>query len=132
MTMRPTLKAGLLLGATFVLGAALGAVLQGGLSHRRQDELARVRGPGGFVAEMDRVIHPRDDQQASAIRPALVRTDARNRRIVDGAQHAMRATLDSMRVELAPLLDADQQQRLDDFARRPPRAPLPGNRPAPR
>jgi len=116
VNMQTQFKAGLWLVATFAIGAVFGMVLNGALSNRAVPDAAPPAGPAGFVAEMERLIQPRDNQQREQLRPLLERTDATNRAIVDGARVSMAAALDSLRVAAAPLLDSAQARRLSEFS----------------
>ena len=124
--MKIDLKAWLAVLGTLVIGIIIGLLLNGALSQRRMREMERMRGPGGFVAEMEQLIHPRDAAQRDNLRPLLEEQDRRNRAIVDGARASMRADMDSFIVKISPILDADQLSRLKDFAQRGPRRPPPG------
>ena len=119
--MKIDLKAWLALMATLAIGVVLGLLLNGALNRRRMMEIDRMRGPGGFVAEMERLIVPHDSVQRNQLRPYFEATDRRNREIVDGARGEMRAELDSLRARIAPFIDKDQADRLEGFARRGPR-----------
>ncbi len=127
--MRIDLKAWAAIVGTLVLGIVIGLLLNGTLARRRAHEVERMRRPGGFVEQMERVIQPRDSAQAAQLRPFLETTDRRNRQIVDGARVSMRAELDSMRTRLTGILDADQLKRLSDFAERGPEGPRGRGRP---
>lgn len=113
--MRPGAKAALLLAVTFLLGGAIGAL---GAGFVRQHRMAQGEPPGrgDFVAVMEHLIQPRDSAQATLLRPVLRAADRRNQVIVDDARGALRRALDSLRVELVPLLDSAQLRRLDEFA----------------
>lgn len=132
--MRPQAKAAAWIAATFVVGTAFGMVLNGALSKQSvaPAPIARPQGeqgpPMGFVDEMERLIQPHDDNQREQLRPFLERTDNANRTIVDGARIAMRAALDSLRANVAPLLDDQQRQRLADFGGPPEGRGAPGMR----
>jgi hypothetical protein len=119
--MRIDLKAWVAIVGTLVLGIVIGLLLNGTLARRRAHEVERMRRPGGFVEQMERVIQPRDSAQAAQLRPFLEATDRRNRQIVDGARISMKSELDSMRARVTGILDADQLKRLNDFAERGPR-----------
>lgn len=116
--MKVDLKSMAIVGGTLVLGVALGLVLQGTLQRLRNDRMGQLRHEQGFVRHMESIIQPRADQRA-AIMPLLEATGARNQQIIDRAQAELRSTLDSMRAQLAPMLDADQQKRMDALGRLP-------------
>jgi len=141
--MRLDAKAALILVLTFALGAVVGAFGAGSLAQRRQllekggapggplgaeGRDGRGGGPGegrgrpaGFVDLMEGTLQPRDSAQRAALRPLLEATDRRNRAAVDGARASMRAAMDTLRAQAAPLLDRAQLARLDEFVARQPR-----------
>jgi hypothetical protein len=111
--MTPYLRSALLLAATLAAGVLLGAVGAGRLAQHQRDRAREIRRPPGFVAHMERVIAPHDSAQREAIRPLLEATGRRNDAIIRDANERLRAGVDSLRAALAPLLDADQRERLD-------------------
>ena len=140
--MRPQVKAGLWIGATFVVGTAFGMLLNGALAERVSQTAAVAappdgdrppparpedsRSPARFVAEMERLIQPRDEAQRNQLRPFFEATDRSNRAIVDGARTSMAAALDSLRSAISPLLDSAQRQRLAEFGGPPEGQSAPG------
>jgi hypothetical protein len=132
--MKLDLKSITIVGGTLALGVALGLVLQGTLQRRRNDRMGQLRHEQGFVRHMESIIQPRADQRA-AIMPLLEATGARNGQIIDSAQAELRSTLEGMRAQLAPMLDADQRKRMDALGRLPdpfrPAGGPPGGGPPP-
>lgn len=119
-------KAGLWLVATFAVGTVFGMVLNGALARPGVRPIPPAGVSAGFVAEMERLIEPRDNQQRELLRPLLQHTDESNRAIVDGARIAMAAALDSLRIATAPLLDSAQRRRLAEFSGPPDGERAPG------
>ncbi|HEX7051853.1 MAG TPA: hypothetical protein VF188_16725 [Longimicrobiales bacterium] len=137
--MRIDVRSALILLVTLLLGMALGALGLGALAQRRADRLEGLRRGRGFIAHMERVIRPRDDAQREAIRPYLEAMARKNRDIASDARRRVHAQLDTLRMQLAPLLDAEQRERLDRISRfhdayapRGPRRGLPPARQFPR
>jgi hypothetical protein len=124
-------RSALILLFTLLLGLALGAVATGAAARLRADQLARMQRPTGFVEHMRQVIRPRDAAQWDSLRPALEATAQQHHAIRRRMHDGMRASLDSLRIRIAPLLDEEQRARLDDFARRPPPRPRGGPPPGP-
>jgi hypothetical protein len=126
-------RSALILLCTLLLGAALGGVGTGALVQYRASRVEKMRRPGGFPAHMREVIRPRSDAQWDSLLPIVQATDRRNQRIQARTRVQMKAALDSMRTELAPLLDEAQRRRLEEFARtaRPPKERGHGGRPPP-
>lgn len=130
--MTPRVRSYVILGATLLIGVVLGAVLVGALGQFRADRIEGMRHEDRFVRDMERILRPRDDAQADALRPVLQRTAQRNREIMADFDSRMRTTLESLIEELEPLLDEEQLRRLRRFAERPPPGPGgPGGRRSP-
>ena len=113
--MSPSVRAWLLLIVTLCLGIAIGVLGGGALQDRRMRRVSDMRRPGGFVERVEDVIRPTSDSQWDAIRPlieAAAQANAERRRAHDGT---MRASLDSLKVQLNPMLDAAQRERLARF-----------------
>lgn len=113
--MSNSVRAWLLLVVTLCLGIAIGVLGGGALQDRRMQRVNDMRRPGGFVEHVQQVIRPTSDAQWNAIRPlvqAAADANAERRRAHDGA---MRASLDSLKTQLDPLLDAAQRERLARF-----------------
>lgn len=101
----------LLLSLTLVIGIVIGAA-----GSREIARLWRPRPSGpprGLAMTIDRAIVPRDDAQREAVRQIVDATVEKNRRQIRAANDGLRAAVDSMRNELAPLLDPEQRARLD-------------------
>lgn len=132
------IKAAVMLFVTLLLGVALGALGVGALSRERNAEVQQLRRPPGFVAHMEGVIQPRDSAQRAQVEPILAAAASRNDSILHSTNEQLRAALDSMRLRLAPMLDAPQRARLEQAARLAPQMQAPGgggdrgDRPPPR
>jgi len=124
--MKTEAKSLLLLLGTMSLGVLLGAAGNGTVQRERREQADEIRHPDGFVEHMMDVIRPKDEAQRSAILPVVQATGARNEAIMRSAHTQLRAALDSMRMRLAPRLDAEQRARLEEFARMPPPPGMPG------
>ena len=122
--MNNQLKSLILLAATLVVGFALGLFADASLVRGRRDRIGEIRRPPGFVAHMEDVIQPHSDAQRDSIRPLLEHTAQQNGMIMRDANDHLRATLDSMRTALAPMLDQAQRDRLaHEVGRMPPFGP---------
>ena len=133
--MNVTRSAALLLAATLVLGVILGVLGAGALRPRferagppwMQPPNFGPRGrPGAFAEHMEEVIAPRDSAQRVAVRGVIDRTAARNRSLIEQLNRTLRTSVDSMRIELAPVLSEDQRQRLERAVARLPAVRGPG------
>lgn len=125
----------ILLGATLLIGAAVGAFGAGAIAQRARGGPPPGGGPGGFVEHMMRVVEPTGEAQREAMRPIIEAQDARNRSVIANAEEEMRAGLQEMAQQLEGILNADQQARLERSIRRArplsPGPPPRGGRPPP-
>lgn len=110
-------RSSLILLATLVLGIAIGALGAGALAQRRSEHLRELRHRGMFVDHMEQIIRPRDEAQWEAMRPILEETGRRNHALMDSTHARLEAEMERMRERLAPLLDEDQQERIEARAR---------------
>ena len=110
----------LILLGTLLLGGVLGIFLSGTLAQQRRDQRERLRRPGGFVEETERLLRPQDATQRDALRPFLEATDERNRDIILQAEEDLRTALREMAEQVDSLLDDDQRDRLSDAVDRGP------------
>jgi len=124
-------KPAVILLVTLALGVVLGMVGRGQLTRERDRRVAELRTAPGFESLVQEVIEPRAEQ-VDSIRPILDASAHRYDSLVSTARAGLGLVLDSMKLKLAPLLDASQRERLarmttlPDANRRPPR---PGERP---
>ena len=126
ITFSPRTKSVLILIATLVLGALLGAVLTGWWVQNRVDRLRSVRTSDGFVERVVRRVEPVSAAQRDSIAEIA---QYRARQLSDLRQshrRHTRAILDSLRQDLQPVLTEEQAERLE---RQMPRHGRPGDRP---
>ena len=115
-------KSMLLLALTLFTGFALGLFADATLVRGRRERIMDLRRPPGFVAHMEEVIQPRSDAQRDSIRVILERVARENQHVIRDLNAHLRAGLDSMRITLAPMLDAAQRDRLSAEIDRMPEA----------
>lgn len=125
--------AALVLLVTLLTGMVIGVLGVGALSrYLMRFEPPRYRPPapaGAFQEHMLRVIEPRDSVQEAKVRVVLERTADRNRTLIQNLNVSLKASVDSMRAEVAPLLTADQRERLERATDRLPPVREPGGPP---
>jgi hypothetical protein len=118
-------KPAIILLITLALGMALGLVVRGTVTGERDRRAAELRTAPGFESLVMEVIEPRRTQEDS-IRPILEASAHRYDSLVGATRTGLGLVLDSMKLKLAPLLDARQRERLarmttlPDPNRRPP------------
>lgn len=110
--MNTRIKSLLILLGTLLTGALLGGVIVGLVARDRTDKLDHIRKPGGFTEHVKHVIQPTSDEQWDQVRPVVEKTASKHRGIIRGAHKNLKASFDSMLVELEPLLEAEQIERL--------------------
>ncbi|MDB4883662.1 MAG: hypothetical protein JWL95_2428 [Gemmatimonadetes bacterium] len=115
--MNASTKSALLLAGTLVVGLLLGAAGAGAIARQRRAELGAFGRPPGFARHVIDVIQPRDVAQTAQLQPAIERAAERNRRIIREANGGLRQSIDSLRAELAPLLDEAQRERISRMTR---------------
>ena len=81
MTMRIETRSALILLATLLIGALLGALITGALAQRRISRVAEMR-ERGFGMHIERIIQPKDEAQREAIRAVLKVAARRNQEII--------------------------------------------------
>lgn len=122
--------AALALFATLVIGIVLGVLGVGAATrYVMRIDPVRYRTPapaGAFQEHMLRVIEPSDSIQEAKVRVVVERAGDRNRALLRELNVALKASVDTMRTELAPMLTADQRERLERTANRLPPVREPG------
>lgn len=112
LSFSPRTKSIALLVATLLLGIILGAVLNAWWARERFERLRRLRTPGGFEQIVTRTLEPTSPEQRRGIEAVVGRTAKRLDSLRAGHWRAVRATVDSMRVDLEPILTEEQIERL--------------------
>ncbi len=100
------------LTATLILGGVLGALLVGTIRGEREAKRAEGGRPGGMVHHFERVIQPESEEQREEVRGVLKKWEGKNRTLLERTHRTMRRGFDSMLVELTPILDEKQVERL--------------------
>lgn len=123
--MKMELKPTAILVATLAVGVVLGMVGQGMLMQDRSRRVQALRRPPGFISQLEDAIRPTEEQRDS-VHKLLELAAARNDAIYKADRIRLGAALDTMRLQLAPLLDKEQQARLAQVSQlpdpnRPPR-----------
>lgn len=112
LSFSPRTKSIALLVATLLLGIVLGAVLNAWWARERFERLRRLRTPGGFEQIVTRSLEPTSPEQRQEIEIVVGRTAQRLDSLRARHWRAVRATVDSMRIDLEPILTDEQQEVL--------------------
>ena len=115
--MSNSVRAWVLLVVTLLLGIAIGLLGGGALQERRLSRVEVIRRPGGFTEHVRSVVRPTNDSQWTLLRPVVEAAAEQNGSLRRTHDSAMRATLDTLKLRLDPLLDAAQRERLSRFVR---------------
>jgi hypothetical protein len=108
-------KSALILGSTLLIGALIGALLLGWFM---RDRMRHIPHPRHFSRVMERMIRPQDDAQREVVRAVLKRYQQRLQVIDVQHREALKAHMDSLLVELQPLLSVEQLRRMERRHRR--------------
>jgi len=119
--MKPRMHSSLLLLITLIIGIILGALIQSNLRSGRMKHNSIMHSEEKFVESIEAAIVPTDENQGERIRAVL--SDAAPKVIgkFRECRSQVRAEIDAMEVELLPLLDEQQQERLRDRLKPPSR-----------
>ena len=112
LSFSPRTKSIALLVATLLLGIVLGAVLNAWWARERFERLRRLRTPGGFEQIVTRSLEPTSPEQRQQIEAVVGRTAQRLDSLRARHWDVVRATVDSMRVDLEPILTDEQRESL--------------------
>ena len=112
LSFSPRTKSIALLVTTLLLGIVLGAVLNAWWAHDRFERLRRLRTPGGFEQIVTRALDPTSPEQRREIEAVVGPTAQRLDSLRGRHWGEVRRLVDSMRVELEPILTEQQMERL--------------------
>jgi hypothetical protein len=118
---------------TLIIGILIGTfVLVPPIAKHHFKRIASMRRPEGFIKGMEHVIRP-SESQAEAVNEVLDRYSRQFDEINDRHHAEMTALMDSLRSDLTPILTDEQNDRLDELAKRARHfVPPPGERPGKR
>ncbi len=107
-------KSIVLIGATLVVGFALGLFVDARVLRARRDRRPQADGRvSPFASRVEAAIQPHSDAQRDSIDGAVQKVATDNAATMSAAIRQTRARTDSLRVVLAPMLDSAQRVRLD-------------------
>ena len=110
-------KSTLILLATLVLGALIGALLNARFADQRIERLSSLRTSQGFVHYIDRSIDYEDEAQREDVLAVLERSSARMADHMQSSRQMTFTLIDSTRQELAAVLNERQLEQLDQRLR---------------
>ena len=125
LSFSPRTKSIALLVATLLLGIVLGAVLNAWWAHERFERIRRLRTAGGFEQMVLRTVEPQSPEQREEIEQVVMGAAERLDSLRARHWGELRSVIDSMRVELEPVLTDEQMQALSDRIRMHRRRPGP-------
>ena len=102
--------------ATLLVGATIGALATSAIMNQRIEELQALRMEGGFMGLIERVIEPTDDAQRAEIRSVLEKAAKQQLEIRISMIEEHRSLFDELHTELDAILTTQQKERLSAFA----------------
>ena len=116
-------KSSLVLILTLIIGVALGVLIDRTVLHQSfETRIERFQSPKGFTHIFERIIEP-DSKQMEAIREIVVRHFEKMGEYRHRSRLEMKTLMDSLRLELEPILTMEQKEKLkeslDNMERRP-------------
>jgi hypothetical protein len=105
----------LILIGTLALGGIVGAFVTGAVVDQRMERIHSLRTQQGFADTIEQAIGLQDEDQRAQVRPILEKASARLGENMSECKASGRDIIGSMREELRPLLDDQQEQRLEAY-----------------
>jgi hypothetical protein len=135
--MKIEIKSAIILISCLVIGILIGLLLDQTLIRWQfKQNMARVRHPQGMIFMMERIIQPKDEIQQKKIREVLDKHFQQFNKIQQNTRIKIAALMDSLQIELTPILTNEQNKRLAQRLERlkkfdkemPPFPPGPGQK----
>mgnify|MGYP003651514203 CR=1 FL=1 len=111
---KPIFKVTAMLGATFLVGMLMGALVLGAVLRGKLEVLRDMRTADGFVSHVSRLIGPVEPDQATEVNAILEATGREVESLVTYQQQEFMILLDGMEGELETRLTPEQMQRWHD------------------
>lgn len=108
-------KSILILLGTLAVGIAIGALATSVIFNARLDSLHALRGPGGMSERILSVIQPENAEQEAEIRAILDASGQRLHELRRSQIRPFRMVIDSMYMQIQPLLTDEQNERLQTW-----------------
>ncbi|WP_020398710.1 hypothetical protein [Kordiimonas gwangyangensis] len=108
---KPIFKVTAMLGATFLVGMLMGALVLGAVLRGKLEVLKDMRTADGFVSHVSRLIGPVEPEQATEVNAILEATGLEVESLVQYQQQEFMILLDGMEGELETRLTPEQMQR---------------------
>lgn len=118
-------KSFIIILVTLLLGIAIGFEINEILLKKKFEKFRDIRKPKGFIGMFEEIIQP-DNEQKPKIESILMNFHKKTESIMSGARSEMNLELDSLRMELVPILNKEQLKRFDDEAGRMKKGIPPG------
>ncbi len=126
--MNTKLKSALVLLGTLVLGIVIGVLVQTAVHNQRMETARSLRNRGALSDVIERVVKPRNEEQAEEIRALVNRYEAKLSEMLRESWKTRGAEFDSMRQALIDsVLFDDQVTALDEWRERNRHQPRSGN-----
>lgn len=112
--MKPRSRSLLILSTTLLVGMLLGALVHARFFDKRVKRMHRLSTPEGFVESYIRTIEPTSPEQEQAVREVVTVVASEVSASIRANKEEIGRRMEAMAKQLGPLLDEEQQARLQE------------------
>jgi hypothetical protein len=105
---------------TFLVGVAVGILLNRALLQKKINDMLVMRASGRIVPRLEEIVKPENPEQWTSIRKILDKHEGQMAGIHLRFREEIEAAFKSLKADLDPLLTAEQKSRLEDMLPKPP------------
>jgi Spy/CpxP family protein refolding chaperone len=118
--MNDRLKFGIYIIFIFILGLAIGILLNRALLQKRIKDMLIMRASGRIVPQLEEIVKPENPEQWTLIREILDKYETKMAEIHLRFREEIEAAFKSLKADVDPLLTSEQKKRLEDMLPKPP------------
>jgi len=114
------LKFAVYIAITFLVGIAVGGLLNRALLQKKINDMLIMRASGRIVPRLEEIVKPGNPEQWKSIREILDKYESKMAGIHLRFREEIEAAFKSLKTDLDPLLTAEQRSLLEDMLPKPP------------
>ena len=118
--MNVRLKFAVYIALTFLVGIAIGVLLNRALLQKKINDMLIMRASGRIVPRLEEIVKPGNPEQWKSIREILDKHESKMAGIHLRFREEIEAAFKSLKTDLDPLLTAEQRSLLEDMLPKPP------------